>query len=677
MVMDRSLTMTAAANVTRRGCRARRGWRWLRASRIGVLVFVAAATLAACSGSSQPSSSGSAGGPGQIQRGGTAYYSELAGAPPDWIFPVASLTYYQGFNIGQFQYLMYRPLYWFGQITTTAPTVDYTLSFASAPVFSNGGKTVTINLKGWKFSNGQIVDAQSVIFWLNMLKAEKNQYGAYTPGLFPDNVASYSTPGPTSLTVTLNLTEAFSSEWYLNDQLSQITPMPEAWDITSLGGAPGSGGCGKVASGPMTGAATMAACKAVWAFDTDDNGQAKNPKMAGDTSTYGTNPAWKVVDGPWTLSAYNSSNGEATFVPNKAYSGPQRPYLAKFVELPYTSDTTEFSALAAGGAGAPDVGYIPLQDVPANHGKLGSVGANNANVAGSFSLVPLYDWAFGFTEDNFQSTGDDGQAGPIFSQLYIRQALQLMINQPEIVTAFDHGYGVPTYGPVPIYPANPYASTTESDNPYPPNTAKAISLLTSHGWQVNKGGTDVCVAAAGCGAGTGGVPAVKKGARLQFTELVGTGITPVTDAAEAIKSAWSSIGINVSLKLETYNVLDGATIACQYSQGSKCSWELSDEVGFVYTSPQPSGGPIFATGAASNSMSYSSSTADNLIEATEKSNAVSAMKTYENYLAEQLPVIWEPFPVLTLAEVSDRLGGVTPLNPLITLTPEYWYFKKS
>ena len=52
--------------------------------------------------------------------------------------------------------------------------------------------------------------------------------------------------------------------------------------------------------------------------------------------TYATNPLWQVVDGPWKLKAFNA-DGQITFVPNPSYSGPIKPTLKSFTELPYTS----------------------------------------------------------------------------------------------------------------------------------------------------------------------------------------------------------------------------------------------------------------------------------------------------------------------------------------------------
>ena len=63
--------------------------------------------------------------------------------------------------------------------------------------------------------------------------------------------------------------------------------MPEAWDVTKLGAAPGSGGC----------ATSVTSCAAVYNFLLAQNK---------DTSTYATSPIWSVVDGPWKLSSFSS-----------------------------------------------------------------------------------------------------------------------------------------------------------------------------------------------------------------------------------------------------------------------------------------------------------------------------------------------------------------------------------
>ena len=633
--------------------------------RIAAGVLVGAVVLAACGSSSSSGSSGPAASSGAHKKGGTAIWAEPPQATPNWIFPFASLTYFSVANLTEFQYLMFRPLYWFGPPTSQAPTVDYSLSLADAPTWSNGDKSVTVKLKGWKYSNGTTVDAQSVMFWMNMLKAEKLNWAGYAPGGFPDNVVSY-TANTKADTVTFNLNAKYSTTWYLYNELSQITPLPVAWDITRAGAAPGSGGC----SSDTPSARVLNDCKKVWAFLTDDNGHKKNPTEGADLATYATNPLWQIADGPWRLKAFTTT-GEATFVPNTKYSGPQKPILSKFIEMPYTSDSSEYDALAAGGANAPDVGYVPTEDILNAHtGKLGSAGPNTSALSSGYTLDPEYDWGIDYAADNFNSNGDGGNAGPIFKQLYVRQAIQMTINQRQIIKDVDKGYGVPTYGPVPAYPKNSFVSSSESKNPYPYDPKKAKKLLSSHGWTVMANGTDVCDVGAKCGTG------IKNGASMSFTMLYYSGPQNIYQTVLAEVSSLRSIGIHINLQGTTFDNVLTTAIPCSY-HSSSCAWELAFWGGGWVYSPDylPTGEEIFETGAGSNSGSYNSTENNTLIRKTNLSSASKYLDQYQDYLADNLPVIWEPNPATALGEISDRLGGVTPVNSLLNLTPEYWYLR--
>ena len=132
-------------------------------------------------------------------------------------------------------------------------------------------------------------------------------------------------------------------------------------------------------------------------------------------------------------------------------------------------------------------------------------GANNPRVAGKFNLEPWYAWGINYFPYNFNSTGDGGQAGKIFRQLYFRQAFQLLVDQPLYVDKIFKNYAVPTYGPVPVLPKNIFATArSRPKNPYAYDVAKATSLLTSHGWKVDPNGAPRPVEdAAKCGVPAG------------------------------------------------------------------------------------------------------------------------------------------------------------------------------
>src|SRR3984957_18407349 len=134
---------------------------------IAAVVTAAALLLAACSSSTTPSAKTGAKANGTTvptggtpTTGGTAVYAELPNDTPNFIFPFDPPGLFSVSNISQFQYLMYRPLYWFGQGTT--PDLNLSLSVGKNPVYSNGSKTITIDLNNYVWSNGETVTAQDV-----------------------------------------------------------------------------------------------------------------------------------------------------------------------------------------------------------------------------------------------------------------------------------------------------------------------------------------------------------------------------------------------------------------------------------------------------------------------------------------------------------------------------------
>src|ERR1700691_4297871 len=352
-----------------------------RSKSFGGLVVAAACVtaLAACSSTSSSTSSSSAQATGTPISGGTATFAELPATTPNYIFPFVSSAYISVSILNLFQYLLYRPLYWFGN--GASPTVNTAKSLANVPVWSNGGKTVTITLKSYMWSNGQAVTAQNIEFWLNMENAVGDvDYGAYTG--FPNaQVTSMSVTSPTTLVLHLN--KAYNQQWFLYNELSQVTPMPEAWDVT--------------ASGPSHCSTTVSDCAAVYKYL---NTQSKA------LGSYATSPLWGVVDGPWKLSAFNA-DGHLTMVPNKSYSGPNKPHLSQFQEVPFTTDAAEYDVLRSPSSSTKiDVGYIPTQDLPS---KPISAAAGHNPVPGYY-LAPQVTWGTSFYTLNEQSTIGDHAA---------------------------------------------------------------------------------------------------------------------------------------------------------------------------------------------------------------------------------------------------------------------------
>lgn len=637
---------------------------------IAAMMTAAALVLAACSSSPAPSSSGGkAQGTtvptgGTPKQGGTAVYAELPSDTPNFIFPFDPPGLFSVVNISQFQYLMYRPLYWFGQGTT--PDLNLSLSVGKNPVYTNDSKTITVDLNNYKWSDGESMSAQDVVFWMNMMHAEKDNFGAYVPGInaIPDDVTTVVATTPTEVTFTLS--GAVNTNWYTYNNLSQITPLPKAWDITAKGGAPGSGGCFGGAYGTK---ATDTACTKVFDFLATQAGfNPSNPKAANNSfTTYATNPIWQVVDGPWHLTAFDAT-GNVTMEPNASYTGPVKPKLDKFVEAPYTDEPTEYNALLGGKI---NVGYLPLANVTKATTNPEVVAAQDPRLSG-FYLNEYYGWEFAYFPINFNSAANNGASGKIISQLYFRQAMQTLVDQPAIISKVFKGYGAPEYGPVPVLPVTNFLSSGEKTNPYPYSQSKAEKLLSSHGWKINPGGTDTCIkpgtGSDQCGAG---IPA---GTPLTFKMQFATGITSQTQAVNDEIASWESAGIHVDETTSTFDTVIGNATAC--TPGPNCVWDFQDWAGSWVYSPDiyPTGEELFATGAVANYGSYSNPAADNFIKQTDFTNA--SLANYENLMAKDVPVIYLPDQVQSLTEIQNDLRGVVPQNPLSTLTPESWYYVK-
>jgi peptide/nickel transport system substrate-binding protein len=132
----------------------------------GVAAVAATALLAAGCGSSSSNNSNNSSSSGTV-KGAVATLSNLNGAGANCILPFEGTQCYSVENYDDFMNLMTLPLFQFGGNSSTSIAVNYPLSPASAPVYTDGGKTVTIQLKGWKWSNGEAVDAKDVVFFLN------------------------------------------------------------------------------------------------------------------------------------------------------------------------------------------------------------------------------------------------------------------------------------------------------------------------------------------------------------------------------------------------------------------------------------------------------------------------------------------------------------------------------
>jgi peptide/nickel transport system substrate-binding protein len=97
------------------------------------------------------------------------------------------------------------------------------MSLGNPPLYSDRDRVVTITLKRASWSDGEPVIARDVVFWINLLKANRDDWASYVPGGFPDNVSAVKTLGGRSVRLTLN--RSYNPVWFTNNELSQITPL--------------------------------------------------------------------------------------------------------------------------------------------------------------------------------------------------------------------------------------------------------------------------------------------------------------------------------------------------------------------------------------------------------------------------------------------------------------------
>jgi peptide/nickel transport system substrate-binding protein len=599
--------------------------------RLLALVGIACGMVAACSGS--PSSGNAATGP--RVKGGTATIALTAtDGQFNYIFPLLNFNNDTFANVSYSQYLMWRPLYWFGSPGHVGVNATESLADPPSVTTSGGQTTATIQLKSYRWSDGQAVTSRDVQFWINLLRADKASFWGYKPGEFPDNVTSLKILSPTRLSLTYDHT--YSGQWLYN-QLGLIIPLPQqAWDRES-------------ATGPVGNYdVTPSGAKAV-----DNFLLAQNKGL----SSYATNPLWQVVDGPWKLTSYAPSTGDASYVRNLRYSGPATGSLHAIRVLSYTSDTAEFDALLS--PSGVDYGYLPFSDA-----------TQVSRVTGDGYTVQAWPaWGINYVFLNYAAR----QTGAIVRQLYIRQAMQRLIDQTGYISSFLHGYAYPTYGPVPLKPASEFVSPQQTQNPYPYNPAAATSQLRAHGWQVVKNGTDTCTrpgsAANDCG------PGIPSGTKLSFSFLYATGTQGVSEEVAALQSSFAQAGIKLAPAGAPF-----ATAAGEMTPGctkSDC-WQVA-YVGEAWLFDpgynEPDGAILFGSNGPSNLGSYSDPAADTLI-AKLGSGGIPALRAYQNYLAQQLPGLWMPQADTQISAVVSKLRGVFPQDPLDNIYPENWYFVK-
>ncbi|MQA02602.1 MAG: hypothetical protein GEV07_07725 [Streptosporangiales bacterium] len=551
-----------------------------------------------------------------------------AGDEPTYILP--SDPQCTAVNNHYFRSLIYKPLYWYGGVLGNEFALNEELSLAEPPEYNGSNDQVTITLKDYNWSDGEPVSARDIAFYVNLYRASKAKWGCYAPGSVPDNIERMDITGEKS--IVLHLDKSYSPKWFDVQQLGGIIPLPQhAWDKTSDDGEIGNHH------------ETDKGAAAVFDFLT---GKAKS------LSSYDSEPLWEVVNGPWALDEFDP-RGDIAFVPNKKYSGKDKPKLSKLVEKRFTTEQAEFNALMADDTLT--TGYIPSQ-YTSRKKQVENKG---------YRVYAKNNFGINYIQLNHASNA----AGPLLSQLYVRQALQHMVDQPEYIKRAHNGEAFAVYGPVPIKPKNPYVSEYVKSVPYPHDPDKASQLLDEHGWDVKPDGVSVCArpgtAANQCGKG------IARGMKLEF-RLVYTQDPTNDRMMQAFKSSAAAAGINVKLRKTTQEQVFSVTNICK--RGSRrCDWDAAYWGGWQF-GPYPSGEELYKSGASENN--FNNPKADRLIEATQTESGLEHMTAYQDYIAKQVPVLFMPRNQGASSVVRSDLKGFKRAEQGLfeDFYPQYWYF---
>lgn len=592
-----------------------------RLARCTAAIAVAMITLAACSSGDSSDSDGEA-------EASTVTYALPANATPNWILPIGIPGTLATHNRSISKTLWPSLVAYDGSRGDVA--LDLDASVAESIEWSADGTQVTLALRDMHWSDGTPLTSRDVEFWFNLVTAGKDSWGSYAAGRMPDNVVAVETPDDS--TVVLTLDQAYNQQWFTSTQLVLVTPMPQhAWAKTSDDGEVGDGD------------RDPAQARAIFDYLVE---------QSQDIASYETNPLWTVVSGPFVAAEY-AANGQVKLVRNEAYDGAD-PAQSDVVDLlPFTSADAEVNAVRSGTV---DYGYIPTS----------ALADTTPYTALGYAVEPWSGWSVTYMPYNFRNP----EMGAVFSQLYVRQALQHAVDQTAISEVVWRGAAKPGYGPVPQEPATDYLSDVQADNPYPFDPDAAAELFADHGWTPAGDGvlecTDPGAGADQCGAG------VEPGTRMELTFLVQSGSEETDNQFAEIQSSFERIGVSVYLEQAPLNQVLSRTAPCEPAD-AECSWQLSyfGTAGSWYFGAYPTGERIFGTGGSANFGQYSNPEADELLSAAVLSNETGTMAEYSALLAEDLPVMWLPNPVYQVSVIADGLTGTTQ-DPGANFYPQRW-----
>ncbi|MGC8487225.1 MAG: peptide ABC transporter substrate-binding protein [Clostridia bacterium] len=490
---------------------------------------------------------------------------------------------------------MYLPVLWI----SSKDTIDYSQSIAQSITVSNNDQTYTIRLNPkWHWSNGQPVTAQNVLFDWKLIDASSQPtsvlpYCFASEGGVPSQWKSVTVNGPYTLTVST--TSPVNPTWFELNGLAQLVPVPSAWDKYSS----------------MT--------QELHFID----------KLGNEP----LNPIFKIVDGPYDISQYVPDQ-YWLYKANPNFDGNPKPAIPKISYQYEGSSDTTFAAVLKGSVDIAPISFSLLKSI---------------HQAKGYHLVtqPLFGYFMGALNMRPNAQG----VGGLFAKLYARQALQLGIDQPAIIRAVYHGYATPTYGPVPVRPANVFYDKGLK-NPYPYDPARGKALLEANGWRMQNGVLE------------------KGGHKLAFQILYPSGDQSSQDIAQILKADWGQEGIDATLNPQSIDNVSNDI----GSVSNSSKWVV--QIGFKWSyEPDyyPSGDGLFNSLQGFNPGAYQNARMTRLIDQSVQGGTAAQIterfNAYQIYASQQLPVLWMPTPDGLFLEKNTVHGWGSAYNDIQAFVP--------
>ncbi len=334
-----------------------------------------------------------------------------------------------------------------------------------------------------------------------------------------------------------------------------------------------------------------------------------------------------VVDGPYKLTKF-ALKQYARFDRNPMYSG-HRSYLDTFIIQYFSSEAAEFAALRTGAI------------------QIGTLGFTEYNAASQLAAMKSYDWLwFGYT---YITINYRNPAIAFMKDVKVRQAMQLLINQPLMNTSLYYGHAYSAYSPVPYVPAtylSPKAKETWKASHYDP--AKANAMLDADGWKMVNGVRQ------------------KNGQKLAFTIGVSSENNIGVRQAEIIQQDFGKAGVQVSLNVAPFSV-----ILAELGSKSSSSWQAISIGWIYYPNFYPLGDSLLGTNGGANFGGFSDPKLDATITEAQTVPGFKGIYDYQDYAANVVPVLYLD-EAATIVKYQPKVQGVTTFfNPIWGFAPEY------